>query len=127
MLTKLNSEYCIGCSDCCQCFYLPGKKDELLKKELSERTRRWVIDDIIELTVDEVKAIGLIEEKYVNVVKFGESYYKCKLLDRVKNLCKDYENRPLECRRFPTSIRERGDINYKCRLVKYLLKKREKS
>jgi len=118
-----NSEFCKECGGkCCELFVLPGTKEELSALKIDERTIKWVRDEIIQLTNDELRQTGMISEKYLNQTIYKNRYYRCKLHDKKTGLCTDYDNRPRVCRIFPSNPVNFGTDRdlYECKLSKQL-------
>jgi len=119
---KDNSDLCKNCGRCCRIFYLPGTKEDLLTKTLRDRTKEWIEKDIIELTRDEIIQTGPI---FTEDISNDSHYYTCRLHDPEKGICTDYENRPIVCRVFPSSLMNGGGPRYDCKLAMALFGKNE--
>ena len=99
-----NSSACEGCGHCCSAFTLNTSISTIRQtasKRNDKRLLQWVTVDIEPHPDQATAGVGIITSE---VLDYGETIYRCTLLDPETKLCTDYENRPDICRSFPSYI-----------------------
>ena len=118
------NELCEKCGGaCCKAFVLNDPLQELLGRlhRLNDQTRKWIAEDIVEITHAEAIATGGVE---IDLKGDPTNYhfYRCRQFDLKTGKCKDYENRPYVCSRFPylEMIAGKASIHKSCNLLDHL-------
>lgn len=117
--TISGSDLCVDCGHCCRSFWInkatrDAKGDKI---NFSGRNKKWLNEDIKQITADEAIALGLLNHTPQEIKALLEenpttSIYRCSLYDNETKCCTDYENRPVGCSQFPSYV-QTGKNPYK--------------
>ena len=118
------NELCEKCGGaCCQVFSVNLTSQELKGKLKghNKQTKKWITEDIVEITLEEAIATGVIKTELEGSID-SNKFYTCRQFDKVTGKCKDYENRPYVCSRFPypEMIAGKASIYKSCNLLDHL-------
>lgn len=121
-----SSPLCQGCGLCCSLVILTQPAQDFLADTGTQRERRWLESDLVELDLDEEMATGLPVD---GLQHEGMHFYRCRLWDPATGQCSDYANRPDVCRRFPYYLaegtRRRSVYTAGCRLADFIYSLRD--
>jgi len=99
---------CADCGICCKAFSIAiPVSDSKEFKDDEPRLFKWMTEDIIPLSKEEVLALNIIEKSAViRTIDAGkQGYYTCRFYDKITKRCNDYDNRPYVCSDFPNEDR----------------------
>lgn len=101
-IAVVDSDACKDCGMCCMAFIVVDRDAYMESIFAGKRERRWVDEDLIPLTEQQVLALGILPERVVlETIRNGGTYYTCRLFDLGTRRCTDFNNRPLTCRGYP--------------------------
>ena len=104
---------CIKCGDCCE-FYALGASLEQITADAKFPDRDFVLKHLTPRQAPKHKPNPLMSDRAFD----GFYWYSCDLFDSVKRLCKDYENRPGLCGKYPKNHKPKDLISARCGFFK---------
>ena len=110
---EMQSDFCSGCGWCCEAFSLhhPMKYYKQKLRWYKIYSRRSTIDSLPQENIDFYNELLIItkhmhqrkesdKKLYIKNKRRGQYPFTCDLLDKETRQCKNYENRPLFCKKY---------------------------
>lgn len=121
-----SSPLCHDCGLCCTMVSLSQPAEIWLAGDVTPREREWFKSDLVELSISEAVATGLLVD---GLKHEGMHFYKCQRWDPDTGNCTDYDNRPDVCRGFPYYLvkgnRRQSIYTLGCRLADFVYSLRD--